>query len=36
MIEGINNMSKFEYTEDMNKRFLSIKGLNNEKLNEIN
>ena len=25
----------FEYTEDMNKRFLSIKGLSNEKLNEI-
>ena len=25
----------FEYGEDMNKRFLSIKGLNNEKLNEI-
>jgi tRNA threonylcarbamoyladenosine biosynthesis protein TsaE len=26
----------FEYGEDMNKRFLSIKGLSNEKLNEIN
>ena len=26
----------FKYSEDMNKRFLSIKGLNNEKLNEIN
>jgi len=26
----------FEYTENMNKRFLSIKGLSNEKLNEIN
>ena len=26
----------FKYTEDMNKRFLSIKGLSNEKLNEIN
>jgi len=26
----------FEYREDMNKRFLSIKGLSNEKLNEIN
>jgi len=25
----------FKYNEDMNKRFLSIKGLNNEKLNEI-
>jgi len=25
----------FEYGEDMNKRFLSTKGLNNEKLNEI-
>ena len=25
----------FEYGEDMNKRFLSIKGLNNEKLNAI-
>ena len=25
----------FEYGEDMNKRFLSIKGLNNKKLNEI-
>jgi tRNA threonylcarbamoyladenosine biosynthesis protein TsaE len=25
----------FKYSEDMNKRFLSIKGLNNEKLNEI-
>ena len=25
----------FEYGEDMNKRFLSIKGLGNEKLNEI-
>ena len=25
----------FEYGKDMNKRFLSIKGLNNEKLNEI-
>ena len=25
----------FEYGEDMNKRFLSIKGLNNGKLNEI-
>ena len=25
----------FKYEEDMNKRFLSIKGLNNEKLNEI-
>jgi tRNA threonylcarbamoyladenosine biosynthesis protein TsaE len=25
----------FKYGEDMNKRFLSIKGLNNEKLNEI-
>jgi len=25
----------FEYGEDMNKRFLSIKGLSNEKLNEI-
>ena len=25
----------FEYSEDMNKRFLSIKGLNNEKLNAI-
>ena len=25
----------FEYSEDMNKRFLSIKGLSNEKLNEI-
>ena len=24
----------FEYGEDMNKRFLSIKGLNNKKLNE--
>jgi tRNA threonylcarbamoyladenosine biosynthesis protein TsaE len=26
----------FEYGKDMNKRFLYIKGLNNEKLNEIN
>ena len=26
----------FEYSEDMNKRFLSIKGLSKEKLNEIN
>ena len=26
----------FKYSEDMNKRFLSIKGLNNEKLNAIN
>jgi len=26
----------FEYGEDMKKRFLSIKGLSNEKLNEIN
>ena len=26
----------FEYGEDMNNRFLSIKGLSNEKLNEIN
>ena len=26
----------FEYAEDMNKRFLSIKGLSEEKLNEIN
>jgi len=26
----------FRYGEDMNKRFLSIKGLSNEKLNEIN
>ena len=26
----------FTYAEDMNKRFLSIKGLSNEKLNEIN
>ena len=26
----------FEYAEDMNKRYLSIKGLNKEKLNEIN
>ena len=25
----------FEYAEDMNKRFLSIKGLSNERLNEI-
>ena len=25
----------FKYSEDMNKRFLSIKGLNKEKLNEI-
>ncbi|MDB4082393.1 tRNA (adenosine(37)-N6)-threonylcarbamoyltransferase complex ATPase subunit type 1 TsaE [Candidatus Pelagibacter sp.] len=25
----------FEYGKDMNKRFLSIKGLNNKKLNEI-
>ena len=25
----------FEYGEDMNKRFLSIKGLSNENLNEI-
>ena len=25
----------FEYAEDMNKRFLCIKGLSNEKLNEI-
>ena len=25
----------FEYAEDMNKRFLSIKGLSNKKLNEI-
>ena len=25
----------FEYTEDMNKRFLSIKGLSNEELNAI-
>ena len=25
----------FEYSEDMNKRFLSIKGLSNKKLNEI-
>ena len=25
----------FKYEENMNKRFLSIKGLNNEKLNEI-
>jgi len=40
--EKINNKIKykidlfFEYAEDMNKRFLSIKGLSNEKLNEIN
>jgi len=26
----------FEYGEEMDKRFLSIKGLNNKKLNEIN
>ena len=26
----------FKYTKDMNKRFLSIKGLSNEELNEIN
>ena len=26
----------FRYGEDMNKRFLSIKGLSNEKINEIN
>ena len=26
----------FEYSEDMKKRFLSIKGLNKKKLNEIN
>ena len=26
----------FEYAKDMNKRFLSIKGLSNKKLNEIN
>jgi len=26
----------FEYSKDMKKRFLSIKGLSNEKLNEIN
>ena len=26
----------FEYAEDMNKRFLSIKGLSKEKLNEVN
>ena len=26
----------FKYSKDMNKRFLSIKGLNNEKLNAIN
>jgi tRNA threonylcarbamoyladenosine biosynthesis protein TsaE len=26
----------FKYAENMNKRFLSIKGLSNEKLNEIN
>ena len=26
----------FEYSEDMNKRYLSIKGLSKEKLNEIN
>ena len=26
----------FEYADDMNKRFLSIKGLSKEKLNEIN
>ena len=26
----------FQYAEDMNKRFLSIKGLSKEKLNEIN
>ena len=26
----------FEYAEDMNKRYLTIKGLSNEKLNEIN
>ena len=26
----------FEYAEDMNKRYLSIKGLSKEKLNEIN
>ena len=26
----------FEYAEDMNKRFLSIKGFSKEKLNEIN
>ena len=26
----------FEYAEDMNKRFLSIKGLSKKKLNEIN
>ena len=25
----------FKYEEDMNKRFLSIEGLSNEKLNEI-
>ena len=25
----------FKYGEDMNKRFLSIKGLSNERLNEI-
>ena len=25
----------FKYGKDMNKRFLSIKGLSNEKLNEI-
>jgi tRNA A37 threonylcarbamoyladenosine biosynthesis protein TsaE len=26
----------FEYAEDMNERFLSIKGLSEKKLNEIN
>ena len=25
----------FKYSEDMNRRFLSIKGLNNKKLNAI-
>ena len=39
--EKINNKIKnkidlfFKYAEDMDKRFLSIKGLSNEKLNEI-
>ena len=39
--EKINNIINnkidlfFEYGEDMNKRFLSIKGLRNKKLNEI-
>jgi len=39
--EKINNIINnkidlfFEYGEDMNKRFLSIKGLSNEKINEI-